>query len=344
MENVKNSPVVSASAARLTEGSPLVLCANMAMHHKHLVMTADIEGSLTGIVRLGHGKTEYASTYVEVDEKFVKVWHYYEKLRDPYVFEHGLEITGFLTVNIDVEYTEASVTVYTATGYKKQENISWAGRNGSVYVECEGMELSGVKASWSCDDYAAAIWLIGDSYFNTGYPARWPYYLRKDGYMNNFMTGFPGMGTEAALAEFKNSLKFGTPEFAVWCMGMNNRENGGVHNEGWLRSTEEFLALCRELGITPILATIPSTPIIVNDLKNAYVRSSGYRYIDFARAVGSYKDVHWYPEMLYTDNVHPADLGAMALYQQVLVDFPEIMDRRVTAREAERPRPVTIDF
>ena len=46
------------------------------------------------------------------------------------------------------------------------------------------------------------------------------------------------------------------------------------------------------------------------------------------RAVGADKDSAWYPNMLGADNVHPDVNGAAALYSQVLVDFPEIMNRR----------------
>ena len=135
------------------------------------------------------------------------------------------------------------------------------------------------------------------------------------------------MATERGLEDFKVAIQKGTPTYVLWCLGMNNGDKGGVLNEGWLNSTKEFLEICKEKGITPILSTIPSTPVVNNEPKNEWVRNSGYRYIDFNRAVGAEKDVAWYPEMLYKDNVHPARGGAEALYSQVLVDFPEIMNR-----------------
>ena len=54
-------------------------------------------------------------------------------------------------------------------------------------------------------------------------------------------------------------------------------------------------------------------------------RKDGKRLL--ARTVGADKDVWWYPEMLFTDKVHPATKGAEALYMQVLCDFPEIMQK-----------------
>ena len=106
---------------------------------------------------------------------------------------------------------------------------------------------------------------------------------------------------------------------------MNNGDRDGVINPDWLSTTAEFVATCKEKGIEPILSTIPSTPKVNNDFKNEWVRNSGVRYIDFCSAVGANKDINWYPDMLYKDQVHPASAGAVALYNQVLTDFPEIM-------------------
>ena len=89
--------------------------------------------------------------------------------------------------------------------------------------------------------------------------------------------------------------------------------------------------------ITPILCTIPNvkggavddTDIVnmrLHNFKNDYVKASGYRYIDFYKAVGA-DDVNWYPNMLYSDGVHPDVLGAEAMYYQALVDFPELMQK-----------------
>ena len=109
---------------------------------------------------------------------------------------------------------------------------------------------------------------------------------------------------------------------------MNNRdESDEVPNAAWLAATEEFIALCEEKGITPVLSTIPRIPTRNNVAKNAWVRASGYRYVDFNFAVGAHEDVAWYPEMLSADGVHPDVKGGAALYEQVLTDFPEIKNK-----------------
>ena len=178
---------------------------------------------------------------------------------------------------------------------------------------------------WSCTGYSADVWLLGDSYFSGDSVARWTSYLINDGYTEILLSGYPGRNSAAGLSDFKQMLKHGTPKYAVWCLGMNNGDKEGILNQAWLEATEEFLAICKEKGIIPILSTIPNTPKVNNAQKNEWVKASGYRYIDFNRAVGADKDPAWYPAMICADQVHPDIKGAEALYAQVLVDFPEIM-------------------
>ena len=98
-------------------------------------------------------------------------------------------------------------------------------------------------------------------------------------------------------------------------------------NPRWMESTQELLAICAQENITPILTTVPSNPLSDHEAKNHWVRNSGYRYIDIARAVGAHKYVNCYPGLISKDQVHPSQEGAMAMYMRVLADFPEIMEK-----------------
>ena len=192
--------------------------------------------------------------------------------------------------------------------------------------------------------------MIGDSYFSATGTSRWTGYLNSNGYNNVLMLSHSGMGSERGLSEFKTALLHGTPKYAFWCMGMNNGDSKTAISESYLAATEEFLEICEEKGITPILSTIPSTPTVNNSHKNAWVKewaaTTGGRYVDFARAVGGdvYSEANlsktyikngatvtnptgydWYAGMLNSDLVHPDAKGAYALYLQALVDFPELM-------------------
>ena len=203
----------------------------------------------------------------------------------------------------------------------------WDGTYGEIFVEVEGAELKNCKLNWTSDGFSRKIWILGDSYSGFGHAARWPYYLYRDGYNNHLISGFPGMPSETAIEEFRRFVNYGSPEFVVWTLGMNNADKDGKINEKYLAATNEFISICNERGITPILSTIPNVPDRDNEPKNEWVRSQPYRYIDFNRAVGADKDVSWYPEMLSADRVHPSAKGAEALYMQVLTDFPEIMQK-----------------
>ena len=143
------------------------------------------------------------------------------------------------------------------------------------------------------------------------------------------LTGYPGRKSQAGLDDFKQALTHGTPKYAIWCLGMNDGDSGDTVNVSYLKCVLEFISICEENGITPILATIPSTPTVSNIYKNDWVRKSGYRYIDFARAVGGEElGSSWYEGMLHTDNVHPTESGAKALYAQFIADFPEILKNK----------------
>ena len=133
------------------------------------------------------------------------------------------------------------------------------------------------------------------------------------------------MGAPAALKQFKQLLPMDTPQYVIWAMGMNNGDRNGKLNSSWLSATEEFLKLCEEYGVTPILCTIPTTPKVNNRLKNAWIESSGYRYIDFdLSVVENHVTGEWFAGMAASDLNHPTTLGAKALYPQVFADFPEL--------------------
>lgn len=151
--------------------------------------------------------------------------------------------------------------------------------------------------------------------------------MRRDGYLNLLMMGYPGMNAQRGIKEFMLTVGEYKPEVAVWALGMNNGDKDDKINPDYLCATLEFIKVCKEKGIVPILTTTPNTPKVDNRYKNEWVRSSGYRYIDFARAVGSDKVLGWYPYMLSPDLVHPDVKGAKALYMQLLVDLPEIMNK-----------------
>lgn len=333
MKSVVKPVVVSSEL--LKDGERLVIAPHAMKTQKHLAFSCDIDRLGGGKVIVGHGKDVSSASWVEITSEEIGVYAYYTYtdpmkrtlLKEPCV--HGLDFFGTLSVAIDVNPHDKGCTVIVATagGMVKLNPVGWDGTYGEIFVEAEGVELKNCKLSWTSDGFARKIWILGDSYSGFGHAARWPFYLYRDGYNNHMISGFPGMSCEAAIEEFRRFVDYGAPEFVIWTLGMNNADKDGKINEGYLRCTEEFVKICNERGITPILSTIPNVPERDNRPKNDWVRSQPYRYIDFNRAVGADKDAGWYPEMLSADKVHPAAKGAEALYMQVLTDFPEIMQK-----------------
>lgn len=314
----------------LGDGAVLDVDDNTVMYNKRLVFSCELKESFGDgmTLKLGHGEDCYAATWLELTSERIAVHHKYVEMNTVLDEAHGTSLSGYLTVIVDVQFGDATVTVSSAGGIYYKEKVSWAGRNGKVFVSVHGGSVENVRASWICDDYGKSIYAFGDSYFNVGTPARWPYYLHRAGYDNCLMIGYPGMGAQRAIIDFRAAITRGKPEYAVWCMGMNNGDKDGVINPVWLETTTEFINTCKNNNIIPIICTIPNTPVVNNEYKNQWVRESGCRYIDLNRAVGAHENVAWYDGMLHTDNVHPSPLGAQALYARVISDFPEITVKR----------------
>ena len=106
---------------------------------------------------------------------------------------------------------------------------------------------------------------------------------------------------------------------------MNDGDTSDTVNAKWFDILNEVELLCNNSNVELILATIPNVPTIRHDYKNQIVRESGYRYIDFAKAVNAESvGATWYEGMLSNDGVHPTEQGAKALAGRILLDVPEI--------------------
>ncbi len=318
--------ILTARAELLLKGEHIVLEENTVMNNKHLTFSCDIKSLNEGEkIVFGHGETEYAASYIEIDATHVRVFEHTAETSKRAEYEHGLRIEEYINVSLDTGFGDAFLTVGTSTGTYKSPKFPWLGRNGMIFAFGTSEKLENVTLNWYCGDYKKDVWLFGDSYFNACSEARWTSYLIKDGHTEHLMVGFPGMGSRTAIRDFKLALSHAVPKYAVWCMGMNDPDNEESINEDYLASCEEFLKLCAENGIVPVFSTIPNVPQRINGYKNAWVKSSGFRFIDFSRAVGGNAlGSAWYDGMLDADMVHPTPLGAKALYAQFLVDFPEI--------------------
>lgn len=247
---------------------------------------------------------------------------------------HGLTFgTNTLIIVSTTLNGTSSIKIYNDDGEYWSKDISFGMYvGGTPFLTNNGSSNITAELVFEMRDINQKIWLFGDSYFSYISNQRWTYYLINSGYTTFLMSALGGDRADDAIQSFQNLIYTGArPSFAVWCLGMNSgADNNGAVNANWLSYTQTFLSLCANKGITPILATIPSVPNGIHVQLNNWVKNSGYRYIDFAKAVEVNNDYYWKnwgtaKAMLSSDETHPTNYGAVALYQQVLRDFPEIV-------------------
>lgn len=266
-----------------------------------------------------------ATNYIDVNSTTLTVKN---TTGDPTVYNHGLTIANDLSIRFVVKDGKATITV-TSKGVSYKTVVQWVQNDSTVsYPRLVSENTVAPKAILSVDMGACKhdVWMFGDSYMGYQNNARWAYYMVQDGLSDNILgTGSAGCTSEASNTTLEALLDYATPKIAVLATGMNDgTDSDDTPSANWVTRKNNFLSICSANGITPILATIPTVPSVNNEAKNTWVRTSGYRYIDFAKAVGANSSGVWYTGMLSTDNVHPTELGAKALYDQVLVDLPEI--------------------
>lgn len=238
---------------------------------------------------------------------------------------HNLTITDYLYVRVEIKTDGiAYITVKTNGGIYTRTNTSWSGDHGHPYAwNNTSVTLTDAKFTYSVQAARNRTWVFGDSYVSIA-ATRWPYYMFDWGYDNLMVSGYPGEESRIGFYDWRYAVTLGTPSIAIWAYGMNNTDEGAI-NADWLNYTRVFLEDCKQRDIIPILATIPCVPGGDNSYKNAWVRASGYRYIEFANAVNTAQDATtWFSDMLSSDNVHPTTEGAIALAIAALEAVPEI--------------------
>ena len=292
---------------------------------------------------IGHGKTAYESCYITITNTNCDFTRYTTSANTT-TNAHGLTLSKFIDVKILVtKHGIAKVVIQTADDgngvYEYVLDITnWTGCSGDAnnevftFAELVSGSLSDCVFCWSCSDFRKQLWAFGDSYF-AYFNTRWLYYLEQDGFYDNVLVnGQSGENTAKAIVALKNMLGyFGKPKYILWCMGQNDGSDTTVANyNNWVTKIEEVINICKANDITPILCTIPSVPKNggrSHELKNAWIRSSGYRYVDMAKAVGAEWNngsVTWYPNMIASDNEHPDVEGGKAIEKRMLMECPEL--------------------
>lgn len=300
---------------------------------KGIVMSFSCELTLFSSLVIGKGYQKRLGEYIQIDGTNVQLitcdLSGNETIRD--TSAHGLTISDFLRVSFAyMGDGQVQYVISTKSGvFNKTLSWRYIGEY-EPFVKSIGTTATGVKLSIGSTDLKKSIWAFGDSYMSIS-SERWPGVLNTMGLLNIMVNALSGINSTNMIIDAQKAFAFGSPLFAIWGLGMNDAsdEDSGTPASTWVTAIETFIALCKANDTEPILATIPCIPSKNHEGKNAWVRASGYRYIDFAKAVNGQTytsgSSNWYDGMLSTDNVHPTAVGAQALASQLLQDLPEIM-------------------
>lgn len=122
------------------------------------------------------------------------------------------------------------------------------------------------------------------------------------------------------------------PDYTIIAFGFND-----ATFDNWKPYADRFIANAIKQGSTPILVTCcPCGPNWgtessrvqhweKTDAINAWIRTSGYLYIDACKAVTT-DGRNWKEGYLLADGAHPSVIGHMAIYNQIKMDCPFLFD------------------
>lgn len=268
---------------------------------------------------------------VEVDNTNVKVIRS-RNGNDQKLYPHGLTISTFLGFEIRNVGGDSQLFIYSDSGLFKWElEIRNPGYDSAFF---ESVNTTGTLVSLSQvnDDYNKDIWIIQDSYgawVNWG----WAYNIYKIGFDTFLIDSKSGAGSLTQLSNLKTHLKYATPKYLVWAMGMNDKDSGNAYNVNWKKALDEVIDICNQKGIELVLCTIPNAAKegYINTYKNRYVRilsqEKKYTLIDFADAVQlSFESLEWKPGLIQDDKLHPNEKGAQVLSIKAISDFPQLLN------------------
>lgn len=278
---------------------------------------------LSGITKIFRGKTSYGSG---IGFDGTNLYQYYANDTTAVRTKpHNLTLLDYVSLTIKVDYSKiARVTISTNGGRFTWDVPNFLSSKGFVEVVTQDT-LTDCSLSYRCSALDKPTWIYGDSYcvwWNED-NARWPCHLVSDGYKNFMINAYGGRKSAEALQMLKNDFSFGIiPTTIVWCLGMNDKDTESSPNPSWLSCVEELIGICNKNKIELYLSTIPNVPSTEtkNTFKNEWVISSGQKYVDFANAVDGISG------MISSDNVHPTEQGAIALYEEVANTVTQIID------------------
>ena len=314
---------MSVSASTLTEGSIYTQSYSVKTDYRYV---ARFEAAALGQVKIQHLNADGSWTYLSITPTRWSVKNGSDAEVELATFNSPLT-PQYMYVSIHIgKNHKASINIGYPNDNYVFDNIAWVGDGlGGATFSCVSGTVTNVILTVLFEQLNRPVWMFGDSYFHIDGGTTWMYHYLQD-YDSVLISGYGGATTERMYRSWDTLHSTGClPEEIIICTGMNDgSDSGDTPSANWLTWINYFIASCKKFGVEPVLATIPTVPTINHEAKNAWVRNSGYRYIDFAKAVGAQSNGTWYQNTLSGDGVHPTNRGATLLYYQALMDAPEI--------------------
>jgi lysophospholipase L1-like esterase len=112
------------------------------------------------------------------------------------------------------------------------------------------------------------------------------------------------------------------PDFVILAIGTND-----LVYATWLSNIQSLISTFEAKGAEIVLTTLPprSDRVALLAQINSYILSSGYKYVDFAKALTTNGDrVTENTSLFLSDHVHPNVAGHLRMYEQLRKDVPEM--------------------
>jgi hypothetical protein len=316
------SPIAEISGDIPANGTMTLLGKTAIKDGQNIIFKSDISSFNEITLNFSGGQSV---NYIKIDATNMTVR---ASSADAVAYPHGLTIANELTLLVELIDGTAVISL-TSGGVTFKQTVIWNQSGGAItesQIVSTGTVCTGAKLMNVYSAVSRKVWYFGDSYAQFNTDTRIPYYLHQYGFDKNVLISAVSGGTSGtSRIAFETLLAHGKPDFAVFATGINNgSDSADAPQQTWLGNVQTFIEDCNENDVVPILCTLPTIPSVNNEKKNEWVRLSGYRYIDYAKAVGADASGQWYTGMLSSDNVHPSALGGNALFTQLITDLPEI--------------------
>lgn len=270
---------------------------------------------------IGKGVQKYFSSYIEINRDSI-VLYKVTKGKQTKSYKHNLSLKNEISIAIERKLNLAKITIINEEDTLKIDS-DFVGMN-NPFIRSSGSNIKADIFNFTHDNYYSNTYIFGDSYVSCNNPKRWPYHVYNKGY-KFLCDGLPGGNSVDSFDYLNSALSVHKPKYLVWCLGMNDHKNRFGLNLSWKHYLKKVMNLFDSNNITLVLATIPSVPTLDNTLKNKFIRESGYRYIDFDKAVSNSNGI-WKKGMLSSDGIHPTELGAKMMAKEFFKEFLEIKE------------------